>query len=361
MNDNFNKKKLLIVNRAQFGYHIDTYYYCKYLRGSFDITYLGWDYQKPYIQLENINIIYVSRKYSKVIRYFNFLFKCISESRKNYNLVFINYFPLCILVKYLSSNKKHVVDVRTGYIEENHFKLKLLNSILSWETGLFENITIISSSLASKLRLNKNKLKIIPLGADIISNKNKSFDTMKLIYVGTFHLRNIEKSIFGFARFYKENKLSIKMNYIIIGDGYNEEDKYFEEIIKQAGLEGIVRVVGPVKHENLKHYFDEQNIGVSFIPMTPYFDCQPPTKTFEYMLSGMPVIATSTYENMRLIDNNNGVLIQDNEDSFYNGLNELAYNKKLYDSNAIRKFCKKYTWKNIVNDDLKNYFLKVLK
>jgi len=43
----------------------------------------------------------------------------------------------------------------------------------------------------------------------------------------------------------------------------------------------------------------------------PYYDCQPATKTFEYILSGMVCIATSTYENKKLINNINGVLCND--------------------------------------------------
>jgi hypothetical protein len=37
------KKKLLIINKIQFGYHTDTFKYCQYLKDEFDITYICFD------------------------------------------------------------------------------------------------------------------------------------------------------------------------------------------------------------------------------------------------------------------------------------------------------------------------------
>lgn len=34
------KKKLLIINKDPFRYHVDTYKYCQYLRDRYDITYI---------------------------------------------------------------------------------------------------------------------------------------------------------------------------------------------------------------------------------------------------------------------------------------------------------------------------------
>ena len=93
--------------------------------------------------------------------------------------------------------------------------------------------------------------------------------------------------------------------------------------------------------------------------MTPYFDCQPPTKTFEYLLSGMPVIATATYENSLVVNDGNGVLINDTADSFCEGLEKLANNRVVYNSEKILTTCKQYTWENIIHNDLKSYLIKV--
>jgi len=353
------RKKLLILNRAQFGYHIDTFHYCKYLRGHFDVTYLGWDYDKPYIELDGVKVNYVSRDSSKIKRYINFISKCVQQCKTHQDVVFIVYFPLCFIVKLLVRNNTYVVDIRSGFLVRNSIVLSFMNKLLSWEARLFKNITIISSSLANKLGLNKRNINIVPLGADIISTKCKSFKELKLLYVGTFHLRNIEQTILGFAKFYREYNTQINLNYLIIGSGYNQEEKACEALIKKEGLEKVITLVGPAYHEDLKTYFDCQNVGVSFIPRTPYFDCQPSTKTFEYLLSGMPVIATATHENTLVVNDSNGVLINNTADSFCEGLRKIANNLDAYNSDDIRSASESYKWENIIRNDLKSYLLKV--
>lgn len=353
------RKKLLIINRAQFGYHIDSFNYCKHLRGDFDITYLGWDYAKPYVALESVDVHYIRRGRNKIIRYINFILKCIQYCNHPQDIVFIDYFPLCSLVKFLANKNNYIVDIRTGYLINNPIFLFLLNSILSLEVKTFKNITIISLSLANKLGLNGKEVKIIPLGADIISTKFKSFDELNLLYVGTFHLRNIEQTVKGFAKYYRENNHEGNMNYIIIGSGYNQEEERITALIMKEQLDDVVTLLGPLYHDDLKPYFDTQNIGISFVPITPYFDCQPSTKTFEYLLSGMAVLATKTHEHALTINENNGVLISDTADSFYEGLKEIKNSRDTYNSERIRTTSKQYMWENIIKVELKEYLLRI--
>ena len=353
------KIKLLILNKAQFGYHTGTYYYCKYLANSFDITYVGWDYELPYLEIAGVNVLYISRKHNKIKRYINLIKACIDKCKMHNDVVIIQYFPLCLFIRLFSPKNTYVLDIRSGHIIKNPLVRLLANLSLIFETKFFKNISIISLSLAKQLGIDGNKIQVIPLGANIISSNKKSFDEQKLFYVGTFHHRNLEQTILGFSKYYKEIKNCAKLNYIIIGSGYNNEEKKFASLIKKEGLDDVITLLGPIHLDGLKPYFDTQNIGVSFIPKTPYFDSQPPTKTFEYLLSGMPVIATSTYENAQVVNEHNGILIEDNADSFCEGLKSLVANSKYYDSEHIRTTCERYLWKNIVLNDVKEYLIKL--
>jgi glycosyltransferase involved in cell wall biosynthesis len=321
---------------------------------------LGWDYGKPYLKLDGVKVYYVNRSLGKIKRYINFISECVRQCRVPQDVVFIKYFPLCFIVKFLAKKNIYILDIRTGFLVKNPIMLSLMNTFLSWEVKLFKNITIISSSLANKLALSKREPKVIPLGADIVSRKCKSFNELKLLYVGTFHLRNLEKTILGFAKFYRKYNSQINMNYIIIGSGYNQEEERYEALIKKERLEKVITLMGPIYHEDLKTYFDSQNIGVSFVPMTSYFDCQPSTKTFEYLLSGMPVIATATFENTLVVDDSNGVLINDTADDFCEGLKKMANSRDTYNSERMRTKSKQYTWETIIQDELKEYLLKLV-
>lgn len=102
------------------------------------------------------------------------------------------------------------------------------------------------------------------------------------------------------------------------------------------------------------------NVGVSYIPQTAYYDHQPPTKTFEYLLAGMPVLATSTTENKKVINETNGILIQDNPDSFSKGLAILSDRLPSFDSLKIRKNSLAYSWQFIINEIMVPYLKKLI-
>ena len=83
---------------------------------------------------------------------------------------------------------------------------------------------------------------------------------------------------------------------------------------------------------------------------TDYYDHQPPTKTYEYILSGLVCVATSTYSNKKIITPTNGILHQDNAASFQNALETMLKNKEQYDSQLIRESLHKYQWENIIKE-----------
>jgi len=349
------RKSLLIVNRQQFGYHIDAYYYCKYLSEVFDITYVCWDYGRPPITLPDVRILYIPREGAKPVRYLRFLTAAIKQARRGCDICFLTYFPGCSAVKFAYLRGKHVFDIRTAEIAEHPGMRVLLDCLLKLEARFFENITVISPSLAKRLGLLGSKVHILPLGADVISSTKKKFDSLQLIYVGALHNRKIEDTVVGFHRFYRDFHNRIQCSYKIIGSGHANEENHLRQLVRRLNLQSVVEVLGPIPHDRLSPFFDASNVGVSYIPMTNFYDVQPPTKTFEYLLSGMAVIATSTTENMRVVNMKNGVLIDDNAKSFSSGLKKIYERKERLDSLSIRKEGQPYLWRSIVENNLRPY------
>ena len=67
------KKKILILNKKQFGYLTDTYKYCQYNDELLDITFICFDSGYKKLNSSNTNIIYLSNKgnfLTKGIRFF---------------------------------------------------------------------------------------------------------------------------------------------------------------------------------------------------------------------------------------------------------------------------------------------------
>ncbi len=353
-----NKRNLLIVDQRQFGSHLGTYHFSIYLNQKYNITVICWDYLLTKQDTNNFNVVYVSRSGNLIRRNIRFIYSVLNWLKINEcDICFIKYFRGCSILKIFHPRLTYVFDIRTGAVNNNALFRFMYNAFMLFESLFFKNITIISESLSRKLKLSK-KASILPLGSESISANPKTFDTLDLIYVGTLSGRDIEKSLLGFAKFYNHHKNIIPMSYTIIGDGANNEVQILNRIVAKHALTQVVSIAGRIPFTQLEPYFKIHNVGVSFVPLTDYFDAQPVTKTFDYLLSGMPVIATATSENKLVINESNGVLIKDTADDFYQGIESILNNKNNYDSQQIINNSKKYSWKQIV-DDFGNYLEKI--
>jgi len=353
------KPEILIVNKAQFGYHTDSYYIALLLADAYEVTYICWDYGLPKISCDKVNTIYISRKGNKVKRYLRLLSGSFKEARKRYyRTIFIVYFRLSSLLPILLGSKRMIVDLRTGATNVKPAIRLLQNMFYRLESIFFRRLTVISEALSKKLKLPSRKVHVLPLGSDIISHTDKDFKELNLIYVGVLTRRDIDHTIKGFAKFYAEFHSMISMSYTIIGFGDEATESMIRSAITDARTGDRIRFVGRVPRQELKKYFDNHNIGVSYVPMNDFLDCQPPTKTFEYLLSGMPTLATATSENRKIINDKNGVLIDHSAEAFYKGLVTLYHHRQSYNSEKIRSSMTDHTWESIINKNLKPYLQK---
>lgn len=357
------RKKILFINRIQFGYHTNSYNYCRYLKDEFDITYIGFDTAKKKIEELGVNVYYVPYEGSFLTKGINFIKFCRNHIKTNQvDLIFVLYFQLSSLLRVGISPNKFILDIRTGAVGTTSKKRAIVDAIMRFESRFFKHITIISESLRDKLGFNAKKCHILPLGADELSTTDKSFEAIHLLYVGTLSFRDIEKTIFALSNFiqkYKHEKIEI--TYDIFGSGTVESEQLLRASIDKTSLENIVTFHGRKNHKELQHYFDHCNVGVAYIPIVDYFEAQPSTKIFEYARAGLVNIATSTYENRRLITECNGVLCDDTIDSFCDALETVHIHNEKWNSQQIRKSLEDFSWENIINNNLKKYLNERLK
>lgn len=342
------KQKLLILNKDPFGYHIDTYKYCEYLRDRFEIIYICIEPINIRIEpFENIKVVYITNRFPRLIRGIYYTFYCLIFTLFFKGKIFVKYFETSILIKRLLFWKKMILDVRTLSVSPNESLRYRYNKKLMETCKYFDHITVISPGIRDKLKIPIHKTSILPLGADIISTSNKSFSDIKLLYIGTLFHRRLEDTILGFKLFcnkYPNNGFT----YDIIGSGYNKEQDILTKLIEQLDLADKIKLHGFIPSSLVKPFFDKCNIGVSYIPITDFYNFQPPTKTFEYIMSGLFTIGTSTFSNREIINSSSGILIEDNADSFSNAL-EFIYFHRQFDSRLIRETLLSYSWESIIN------------
>lgn len=341
-------RKLLIVDQKQFGYHNITYYMVKYLQNRYDITYFGWHNDLPSIEPGNAKVIQIAKKGILPHRFITFLRRLFAAiTTISPDIVFLNYFHGAFLLRLFFPKKLMILDIRSGSVKESLLQRVISDLMIRFDIRFFTNITVISDSLAKRLRLLQKKYFVLPLGAESISTLDKNWNHLELLYVGTLNNRKIEDTVIGFNSFVKKHP-DANAVYHIVGAGKKKYIKALTSAITNNQIAEKIFYHGIVPHDQLKPYFDSCNVGVSYIPMNTYFDCQPPTKTIEYLLSGMLVIGTNTSENRNLLSNKYSVLIDDNADSFADGLEKTYLQKGTYTAEEIRIAALAHKWENII-------------
>lgn len=353
----------MFISSSQYGYNTDYFKYCEYLSKFYKIYYVCFDSRQPRFENENITVYYTDYKKGFVTKKKLVQFAVQNIKKINPDYIYIKYFPSCSLICRKIKDKKAVIDIRTGSVEKLWLKRKLKNILLRIEANRFNNISVISEGLAEKLMLSKDKTFILPLGADRVAdidNININFhDCMNLLYIGTFYQRKIEDTIQGFKMFYDAFKDKIPCRYTIIGFGDENDEKSIAGMIDELNLQNCVHFLGRKKYDELKEYYQSHNIGISYVPITDYFQHQPPTKTYEYICNGLICIATNTIENAKVINNNNGILIKEGPDEVYRGLKAIYDNLKTFDREMIMKNSEQYSWESIVKNILEPFIQQI--
>ena len=348
-------KTIILASPNQYGYFTIYYNYAKYLSGDSKVIYICFDQGETKFEAsDNLSIIYLPLRRSKtenVLQYYREIIKAYRAEKAA--IILLKYYLFSSTLNLFIPRKDLILDIRTGYTSRNELKTFFFDSIISIEAFFFKRVIVLSESLREKLSLRMKKVNIIPLAAEQNDYLPKKYDELNLLYVGTLISRNIYQTIEGLSLFVRQSARALPIRYYIVGGGKPDDVEKLKETIQRFKMEETVEYEGPVYGEQLKEYFRKCNIGVSYIPVIKDYDCQPATKTVEYMMAGMPVIATGTYENRKVITDWNGVLIDDNPESFEEGFRKAISVKDKFDSYRITNSVKDHSYEYIIEHKLK--------
>jgi len=346
-------QKLLIIYPNQFGYHTDSYMYCKYLHKRYDITYVCFDQGFPRLAIPGVTIVYIPYAFGKIKRIILYFYIAIQQSKiLKKPICFVVQFKFSGILPLFLSSQLSILDYRTGDLKKNGLKRAFINRLMLFDSLLYSRLSDISEGLRKQMHLPK-KTSILPLGADEISLISKNYQQLHLLYVGAIHHRNIYQTIEGLGIFLRQFPgLKTGLSYTIIGFGNEEDIQQLNSCILDNNVQENISYLGRIPYNKLSPYFDKCTIGVSYIPITDYYQHQPATKTFEYALSGLFTIATATLENQKVIRSENGVLCQDTPESFAEALHYVYEHNHLFNEQEIRASLQEYHWKNIIDTQL---------
>lgn len=356
------KKKILLLYYDQLGYHTDLYMYGKYLdQQKYEVHFFCFDLRLPKIVLKNVVIHYQSINSNRIKSYLRYFWKLKLILRKEkFDLIFHLDSKFTFIIRMLNPFQTMILDIRSGDLSDKRYKLWFRNIQISFVTSFYKNVSVISESLRDLLRLNKMKTVIIPLGGEKQPTRGKTFKTIRLLYIGSLNNRNIHETIFGLSHYLKQANAFQDITYDIVGFGKSTVTEQINDAIIKTGLTGKVTLYGRKKIDELFPFFEKCNVGVAYLPQTKGYECQPVTKLFEYLLAGMPVIATNTLENRLVMKPEYGEITEDNPIDFAESLEKIIFKREKFNSAQIKESCSGFEWKNIVKSKLEPYLDSIL-
>lgn len=346
--------KILIVAPYQFGELSDCYYWAKYSSlAGYKVTYIGYKYKHRQLKertLDGVNIVRVPHSSNrKILGLSYFLTIIFTIFFYNIDNVVLCRFPHCEIIPKIFRKRNIILDVRTLSVNPNEVIRNREDEQLRCIKSKFKKCSAISPGVGDSIG---KPYELLPLGAESLSFTQKKFLNLKLFYIGGFTGRNLHVFLEGLGLL--KQKYGLDFQFDLVGGGSPEVEKNLRDIVQREGLTKVC-FHGYLNHEEASKFFDECNVGVCFVPVTNYYQNQPATKLYEYLLSGMVAISTDTKANIESMNSRNGMLIHDTKEDVCEGLYALYMNRSQYNSIDIVSDAQKYHWKNIVD----TYFLKL--
>lgn len=297
----------------------------------------------------------------KIIAYIYIHHKLLNKIRREKNNLFIigvtSKIINILLIPFALYRDRILVQLYTPSVAKSRLKRTLLDTFTRFLLKLFKNYLITGNNRTKQVyKLRDEKCLYVKLGMPVYGNKEQlQMDKIRLLYLGTLNTREIYKVVLGIRKFVDTYNLPIIFN--ICGFGAPKEVDKLVNSIKQNKLDNIVKFHGFVPYKDFIDYIDMSNIGLSYVPNISKYNGVSITKTVEYMLSGLPVIGTKNSFNRKTINGVNGILCDDNPDSFCEVLKEMWDNFKIYKPNKIKETVKEYSMENCIKEG----YLPVLK
>ncbi len=229
----------------------------------------------------------------------------------------------------------------------------------SYERSVLRDVdhtyTMIEESKDRLIRMGVNPGKI-----DIVSNTPSRLKVpaddivhsgrdLRIVYVGNItRLRGLDLLLEAIARFLIAKGPNEGVSLDIIGTGSAKEELI--ELCQKLSLNEIVTIHGWLEHEEVDQKMAQANLGVVTYRVCGHWNHTIPNKIFDYMASGLPVLATPVIPIKRILTTNEcGFVTRDESpESICQGLIALCDPsiRNRLSKNGREAILAKYNWEN---------------
>jgi glycosyltransferase involved in cell wall biosynthesis len=255
--------------------------------------------------IEGIRIIPLRKAKGRYDRFTRIVFEaCIKSLKTNADVYHFHDFellPFGIFLKILG--KRVIYDVHEDYsvifrgstsrqwvpLYIRPFLSKLILLLEIFGSKIFNGIVAATPAISKKFPPSKTVIiNNYPINNEDISQLQHPYNKRQdyLVYAGAI---SDERGVFEMVNALDLLPVSIKAKMILIGEFTSQDMKE-----KVANLKGWKKVIyiGQVKHADVLTTLSNSKVGLLFLHPAPNHIESQPTKLYEYMLMGLPVIAS---------------------------------------------------------------------
>ncbi len=178
-----------------------------------------------------------------------------------------------------------------------------------------------------------------------VQKKYKLLNKLVITYHGVVGEKKGIVEIIGAAE--KLTRKYKNLIFLIIGNGYEP----YEEMVKKKALDKNFIFTGRVQYSEIPSFLKASDIDFSVLKPTIQYVLTTPTKIFEGMAAGIPILGNAEFPG--LVDiiqkHQTGILVKYDLDEIIEALEKLIRDKKLRDKlgkNGKQIFNNEYNWEN---------------
>ncbi|KKG09290.1 glycosyltransferase family 4 protein [Methanosarcina sp. 2.H.A.1B.4] len=258
-------------------------------------------------------------------------------------------------------------------LETNYFYFfgQIRISILKYVLKKADFVFPISEWMESKLMEEgypKSKMMPLPMGVNPelfdfkidsskIRDKHHLSDSQVFLYIGSMDkLRSLDPIIHAFTQVQKTNP---NTKLLMVGDG--NDRLHLEELSAELGFSKDIIFTGQVSYFEIPYYISSADICLSPIRPLDIYKVSSPTKLFEYMVMGKPVVANKEIPEQKKVieESGGGILVEFKSESFARGIIHLLNNPKIANKmgkNGYKWVVENRSYESMAHDVEKQYF-----
>ncbi|NQU27082.1 MAG: glycosyltransferase [Candidatus Marinimicrobia bacterium] len=324
----------------------------------------------------NINIIGFTRVAKRVLFPVNWIRIYRLALKRRYSIYHFHDPDLLLLgiILKIVTSRPVIYDVHEHYPERilQYWQQNIFIQLLRMFFENFENLCsrIIHNTIVVE---NSQHYRFVKLKCNVI----KLFNYAKMDdYVATIaskrgynnnvaiHIGSLQQSR-GAMEFIQIAKLVYKLNKkikLVFVDWFyvKKERDLFYAALENEQAQKYIKIIPPVQSNQITNLLESADLGLSLLLPIGQSRKAIPTKLFEYMACGLPIIAEASPYNQQFVEKNDcGILVNHNDiEGFANAIVRLIANKELMrtmGANGKKAFIAKYNWE-LQENKLREYY-----